>query len=74
MCELRTDHAHASLKSRLTAIRALVDHDAHHDHPHDPSPVGMIELDDAELGLATGGLMVACGCTAGCSHHCGSAF
>jgi hypothetical protein len=30
-------------------------------------------LDDADLGLATGGLLTAgCGCSGGCSHHCGS--
>ncbi|HEY0584438.1 MAG TPA: hypothetical protein VGE94_19805 [Chloroflexota bacterium] len=65
MCDLRHDHAHDSLKSRLNIIRALDDDESH------SSPAGAIELDDADLGLATGGLLTAgCGCSGGCSHHC----
>jgi len=75
MCDLRHEHAHSSLKTRLNIIRAMsddasfMDEDATHQH----SPAGAIELDDADLALATGGLMTAgCGCSGGCSHHCGS--
>jgi mersacidin/lichenicidin family type 2 lantibiotic len=72
MCDLRHEHAHASLKSRLNIIRALKD-DEYRDSLSDASPAGAVELDDADLGLATGGLLTAgCGCSGGCSHHCGS--
>lgn len=67
MCQLRKDHAHSSLTARLTALRAWDDQDA----SSPESPAGAIELDDADLGLATGGLLTAgCGCSGGCSHHC----
>ena len=78
MCELRHDHAHSSLKSRLNIIRAWRDDDfrtslTDAERAHLPGPAGAIELDDADLGLATGGLLTAgCGCSGGCSHHCGS--
>jgi len=75
MCDLRHEHAHSSLKSRLNIIRAMSDEaspmDGETSHLH--SPAGAIELDDADLGLATGGLLTAgCGCSGGCSHHCNS--
>jgi hypothetical protein len=63
MCDLRHEHAHTSLKSRLNIIRALEDDEV--------SSATPIELDDADLSLATGGQLAAgCGCTGGCSHHC----
>jgi hypothetical protein len=65
MCDLRHEHSHTSLKSRLNIIRALDDDEV--------SSAAPIELDDADLSLATGGLTTAaCGCTGGCSHHCGA--
>src|SRR3954471_6340411 len=65
MCDLRHEHAHTSLKSRLNIIRALQDDEV--------SSAAPIELDDADLSLATGGLLTAgCGCSGGCSHHCGA--
>ena len=73
MCELRRDHAHSSLKSRLSAIRAATRGESlgNAEASHVASPAGAIELDDADLGLATGGLLTAgCGCSGGCSHHC----
>jgi mersacidin/lichenicidin family type 2 lantibiotic len=71
MCDLRHEHAHASIKSRLTIIRALKD-DEYRDSLAE-SPASAVELDDADLALATGGLLTAgCGCSGGCSHHCGS--
>ena len=76
MCELRTDHAHSSLRSRLSAIRAMTRHshdealgDELHVHPS-TSAAGVIELDDADLGLATGGMIGTCSCQ--CSCHCTS--
>jgi hypothetical protein len=66
MCQLRHDHSHSSLQSRLSALRGRADEETEID-----SPAGAIELDDADLGLATGGLLTgACGCSGGCSHHC----
>lgn len=71
MCDLRHQHAHASIKSRLSIIRALKD-DEYRDSLAE-SPSGAVELDDADLALATGGLLTAgCGCSGGCSHHCQS--
>ena len=81
MCDLRHEHAHSSLKSRLNIIRAWKDDEyrsslSDGELAHMPSsPAGAIELDDADLGLATGGLLTGgCGCSGGCSHHCGVAF
>jgi hypothetical protein len=73
MCELRHDHAHSTLKSRLSLIRSWSAQDEHETLVD--SPAGAIELDDADLAMATGGLMSSpCGCTGRCSHHCGSAL
>jgi hypothetical protein len=71
MCQLRKDHAHASLRSRLDVIRSWSDDEFDSDHDLAESPVGAIELDDADLALATGGMLTAgCGCGAQPSHHC----
>jgi mersacidin/lichenicidin family type 2 lantibiotic len=80
MCQLRKDHAHSSLKSRLNVIRAKRDEEyrsslSDAERATLPSPAGAIELDDADLGLATGGLITGtCGCSGGCSHHCAALF
>jgi hypothetical protein len=61
------------VKSRLNIIRAMSDEPVDAETSHLHSPAGAIELDDADLGLATGGLLTAgCGCSGGCSHHCSS--
>jgi mersacidin/lichenicidin family type 2 lantibiotic len=71
MCDLRHEHAHSSLKSRLGLIRAWHDEEHSHSLCDSNSPAGAIELDDADLGMATGGLIAAgCGCSGGCSHGC----
>jgi len=80
MCDLRTELAQASLKSRLSVIRGLSRQHQHQhaaladgDHAHPAtSAAGVIELDDADLDLATGGMAGKCCTCQSCTHSCGA--
>jgi mersacidin/lichenicidin family type 2 lantibiotic len=74
MCQTRVAHATPRLQPRLDVIRAWTDDEYRQtlsaaDLALLPeNPAGAIELDEAVLDYAAGGLLTA-GCTCSCSHH-----